>query len=72
MKLKDIISYVCMLNGELCRLGDFLSVEKIGSVATRDEVERVTFWCNMEQEYGEREIRKIMPLDFCNLRVVLK
>ena len=72
MKLKDILSFVCELNGELCRKGDFLLLETLDKIGTRDMVERVTFWCNLAEKYGDREVSEILPLDFYNLRVTIK
>lgn len=72
MKFKEIISLACGLNGELCRKNVFLQKDSIGKVKSRDTVERVTWWCNMEQEYGECEISEILPLDFYTLEVTIK
>ena len=72
MKLKEMLSLVCGLNGELCRKGDYLLLETLGKIATRDLVERVTEWCNLVEEYGDREISEILPLDFYSMRITIK
>ena len=72
MKLKEILSLVCGLNGELCKKGDYLLVETLGRVKTREEDERVAQWCNLVAKHGDQEIVDIVPLEFLSLRITIK
>ena len=72
MKFKEILSLVYGLNGELCRREDYLTLERLGDVGSRNVDERVVGWCNLVEKYGDHEIRDILPLDYCRLRVTIK
>lgn len=64
IKLKNLYPLICGCNGSLHK-----GEETIKTFGSCKVLERITFWYDLMQEYGECEVSEILPIDFLKVEV---